>query len=417
MTGWKRWSLLLLTGVIIASVYLVFNRRTRSRSVDTAVSNHSSFSKTGKPQSLRHYTRSRDLLVHSAIFDSRPRNGHINVTLIFITVSRTILVNKWILGCGAGSVQASDFLIYDVYENDLMHKMSGPMQFENMVVLCYDLNAQNGSDVFVKYKTHQHSKESLFAPSEKVLFISPPKVKPSGKHNFTVVTCVKVYNRKSPWLREFILYQKTLLVDHVHVIMMDTFVSDGGFHDLIENDPDMHKAHEEGYLSFGLWKEWFKYAHHEVHLRSEILRKLDCIYRFRERYDYIFSLDTDDFFTPRISGQTNAKDFIMNNCFVKPAGSCQLNWIWMYPGCGLHGTVGHDGNVTSHLKTYIYNDYPSHNWKSLHNSEAILDASFHSAICERCLKPGYHAKHILTSVAYVAHLRRGASCVLEGPIV
>ncbi len=47
-----------------------------------------------------HEPFSKNLIVHTAFFDSRPRDGHMNLTVIFITVNKTILDEGWIVGCG-----------------------------------------------------------------------------------------------------------------------------------------------------------------------------------------------------------------------------------------------------------------------------------------------------------------------------
>ena len=65
--------------------------------------------------------------------------------------------------------------------------------------------------------------------SEYPVFVPAPRVKPTGEHNFTVVTCVKVHDKGATWILEFVHYQRTIGVDHVHITMLDTFIRDGGF--------------------------------------------------------------------------------------------------------------------------------------------------------------------------------------------
>ena len=69
-------------------------------------------------------------------------------------------------------------------------------------------------------------------------------------------------------------------------------------------------------------------------------------------YDYAFPIDTDDFFTPRVPGRTQLKDYISEYCYVKPYGSCTFKWIWLNPQlCGMKSKVGRDGNVTDNLSS------------------------------------------------------------------
>ncbi len=92
---------------------------------------------------------------------------------------------------------------------------------------CYDLPALDGNQAFIRYKTASNSPVHVIA-SEKPLFIPAPRITSSGEHNFTVVTCSKAHDKGVTWLPEFVLYQKTLGVDHVHINIIDTFIKDGG---------------------------------------------------------------------------------------------------------------------------------------------------------------------------------------------
>ena len=165
------------------------------------------------------------------------------------------------------------------------------------------------------------------------------------------------------------------------------------------NEPSLREAACEGYLSFSVWKEWYN-GDKEVYLHSEILRKLDCIYRFRGTYDYAFPIDTDDFFTPRIPGRTQLKDYINEYCYAKPYGSCTFKWIWLNPQlCGMKSKVGRDGNVTDNLSSQKGKQHA--NKKSVHNTQTIFDATFHDAMRPNGLMPGYKAVEIPPHVAYI----------------
>ena len=366
---------------------------------------------------------SKDVIVHTAYFDQRPRKNHTNVTVIFLTINRTIMDSGWVIGCGVDGKDASAFSLYSVFENTLMHIWLGdkPFIYENMEVLCYDMPGKNGSEVFVVYKTAQNSRKIKIV-SQYPLYIPAPRVTPSGDYNFTTVTCTKIHDRGASFIHEFIQYQKTLGVDHVHISILDLFIKDKGFDDLIINDTFLWNLYKEGYLTFSVWKEWYAQSNDtggELQLHSEILRKLGCIYRFMGTYDFAMPLDTDDFFVPRIPGKTKLKDYILQYCYSKPFGSCQFKWVYHYPQCGIVGKVV-DGNVTKHLKTKIYNPDTYLNYKSVHSTKAIVDASFHDARCQKCLRPGYRMVYIPTSIAYVAHNRfvpGRSQCSNKGPLM
>ena len=354
---------------------------------------------------------SKDMIVHSVYFDDRARDGHRNVSMFLVGANRTIFDNNWIVGCGIGNKDALEFKARFTAEDYLMHPHRGserPFPYEEFIVECYDLPVVNGSQAFIMYKT-AHNSPVYVVVSEKPLFIPAPRIPPSGEHNFTVVTCTKVHNKNVTWLPEFVRYQKTIGVDHVHMNILDTFIKDGGLKAHL-TDPNLAQAVLEGFVSFSVWEEWYSPYKKEIYVHSEILRKLDCIYRFRGTYDYAFSLDTDDFFNPRIPEKTNLKDYILTWCYGDFIGSCIFKWVYYYPGeCGLNDERIDDGNVTRALRSYVRGKA---GFKSLHMTSALLDASFHDATCRlaphACLMPGYKVVKVPLNIAYVAHLRMNA---------
>ena len=361
---------------------------------------------TTHPEFIHYAPFSKDLIVHSAHFDDRARDGHNNVTMFLIGVNKTIFDSKWIIGCGVGNKEASKFTARYTAEDILMHNWLGPRPFpyEEIIVECYDLPVVKGSQGFVMYKTGSDS-PIYSVESEHPIFFPAPRVKPTGEHKFTVVTCSKVHDKGATWLPEFVRYQRTLGVDHVHINILDTFIKDGGFQAHL-TDPYMAQAVKEGFLSFSMWIEWYnKNPKNEIYLHSEVLRKLDCIYRFRGTYDYAFSLDTDDFFTPRIPGQTKVKDYILKWCYGNSIGSCTFRWIYYFPGaCGLVDNKSpDDGNITRKLRPFVAR--PSSKYKSVHLTSVLLDATFHDATCKWCLMPGYKVVHVPPHIACMAHLR------------
>ena len=348
---------------------------------------------------------SKDLVIHSSYFDPRPRNGHSNVTVLFINVNRTILDSKWILGCGANNIRATSFTVYSIFENVLMHAWLGPKPviYQNQLILCYDLPAPNGSSVFAIYKTSANSTIEMVTYSRQPLFHPAPRVPPSGGDEFTVVVCSKAHDKHAPWIREFIQYQKTVGVDHIDFSVLDTFIKDDGYDQIVLKDPVVLNALQEGFINFRVWPETYE-KEGEAYFHSENLRKLACIYRYIGTYDYVMPLDTDDFFNP-VTSKKKLKEYIKEYCYKKPAGSCRFDWVRSYPDCGTDGNIGPDGNVTAHLK--VKTKTPVGNFKSVHSTKAVLDASFHDARCKECLVPGYEMRGIPQSVAYVAHIRFG----------
>ena len=348
---------------------------------------------------------SKDVIIHSSYFDARPRDGHNNVTVLFANVNKTILDSDWILGCGVDTTRAKYFSVYSIFENKLMHDWLGPnpVSYENHLILCYDVPSKNGSSVFASYKTSENATVELVTFSRQLLFHPAPRVKPTKEDDFTVVVCSKAHDKKAPWFREFIQYQRTVGVDHIDFSVLDTFIKDDGYDQMVLKDSVVRKALQDGFVNFRVWQETYE-RNGEAYFHSENLRKLGCIYRYLGTYDYAMPLDTDDFFVPRTS-QTKLKSYIRKFCYTEPAASCQFTWVRYYPECGMNGEVGPDGNVTDHLENKVVKQVG--NFKSVHSTKAILDASFHDARCPKCLMPGYKMIWVPDSEAYVAHIRFG----------
>ena len=351
---------------------------------------------------------SKDVIAHSVYFDDRARNGHSNVTMFLVVANSTIFDNKWIVGCRVGQKDALEFTIRFTAEDYLIHIHKHQYPYEEYILECYDLPVVNGSQAFIIYKT-AHNSPAYVVESLRPLFSPAPRVTPSGEHNISVVTCTKAYNKGVAWLPEFIRYQKTIGVDHVHVNILDRFIKDGGLKAHLMKS-NLMQAVKEGFVSFSVWPDW--YNSRQIYLQYEVLRKLDCIYQFRGTYDYAFPLDTDDFFNPQIPGMTNVKELILKWCYGNSTGSCSFHWVYYFPGaCGVKDEPVDDGNVTRVLRSYTRR--VSGNTKSVHRTSALLDATFHDATCSHaqhaCLMPGYKVNRIPLHIAYVAHLRMHAA--------
>ena len=353
---------------------------------------------------------SKDVLLRSAYYDNRARNGHSEIGVFLIAVRRTIFDSKLFIGCGVEKHVSSNFTVFSTQEDYLMHEWlyheKRPLlPYEEYILECYDVPMTNNSNAFILYKRTTDSPIHV-AKSEFPLMFPAPRVQPTGKYDFSVVTCTEAHNNKVSWLPEFIRYQKTTGIDRVHINILDTFIKDGGLKALLE-DPQVAKGVAEGYVTMTVWKDVIE-SSDKVFSFSAILRKLDCIYRFRDTYDYAFLLDSDDFFNPLLHGKTYLKDYIQDWCRGDSyIGSCSFKWFFYYPeGCGMRNETANDGNITRLLKSYKYFD--NFHFKSVHLISAVLDAGFHHAECKNCLLPGYYVRHVPPYAAYVAHLRMKA---------
>lgn len=338
---------------------------------------------------------SKDVIVHAVYYDGRVRCGHQNASVFLVAVKKKILKHNLIVGCVVGKHATAQFDAHLIGESYLMHMFFSHFTHEEILVNCFDLPVQNGSRALIVYRKSNDSMNITLAESESPLMIPSPRQPPSRTNNykFTILTCTKVFG-SPPWLTEWLHYQKALGIDHVHLAAEDSFVRTGGL-----QNQYVKQLISEGYLSVAVWQNHLN--GNEIWYHSQGLLLEDCIYRFRGTYDYVSILDTDDFITPRIPGQTALHYYVNRWCSHPLIGSCALRWMNHYPDCGLKGQVGEDGNVTSKL-VFDKHDQEFHP-KSIHRLSDILDAATHYAAQ---LMIGYRTVEIPQEAAYVAHIRK-----------
>ena len=340
---------------------------------------------------------SKELVLFDAYFDSRARNGHRNVTMIFIAASRGVLEKKSITGCGVGIFTAKHFNVRYTMEAELVHARKIYYKYEQLMLECFDVPVSPGDLAFVKYNTSQHT--TVVIHTARPVVIPEPRVTPKGPNNISVVVCTKAYSRGVTWLPEFLRYQKTLGVDHVHLAILDEFIKDNGFLDILSKDRFFVEHQRNNYITVKVWNEWHEKK--EWYDHGTMFMYLDCLYRYRGTYDYIILLDSDDFFTVRVPG-TSLKEIIMKYCSSKTTGSCGFKWLFYYPGlCGLKRNVSDDGNVTAAMNPHVADKHTA--LKSIHRIEAVIDTNYHTASCPTCLMKGYRSIFVPPSIAYAAH--------------
>ena len=355
---------------------------------------------TTLPQKLPSFYPSKELFVRAVYFDGRPRNNHINSSVFLIVVKKSITDNKLITGCQIDNHRARDFEVRLIGETPLWRHFYPKINHEEAFVECYDMPARNGSMGYIFFKRDENAEVEL-AASERPVFMSGPRAEPStaeGKnYGFTIAACAKVFGNNPPWLKEWLTYQKTLGVQHVHLDAEDTFVRAGWL-----KKPFIQKAMQEGFLSIDVWKKYLSPS--EIWYHNQGLIYEDCVYRLRGVYDYLILVDTDDFFTPRNPTQKQLYFYIQKYCRGEGIGSCKFKWIEYYPDqLGLDKSIPiPDGNVTCQLKNYSH--YIQGNPKSLHKTNVIVDAATHYAYT---MLSGYRIVSVSPNELYVAHVRMG----------
>ena len=365
-------------------------------------------SNNSSPALIQGYPLSKDVVIHSVHYDDRSREGHKTIVLFLLDVKLSIFKEKLITKCGSERQETTNFKVRMDREDVLMHMFFGPKPYpyEEVVLECYDLLFHQGDHGYVWYKPDVLSvAEPLVTSSEEPIVIPSPPIKPLTHHNITILTCAKIHNKGAPYVSEFLRYQETIGIDHVYVTVLDSFIKDGGFQKLIATDSYVRDAIKKGYITIGVWREW--YEDNDLYTHATSLEQMDCYYRYRGTYDYVFVLDTDDFFNPMLPSVTNVKDYVLQWCQGPGIGSCAFRWITYYPqACGLTTTeLPKDGNITTHLKSHV--NLLQGNPKSIHLTRALIDCSFHDAKCKECLITGYRVVDVPRESAYVAHIRNG----------
>ncbi len=346
---------------------------------------------------------SKDVIVRAVYFDDRPRNGHSNACVFLVLVWQPITKNNLITGCQVGEFRAEKFDVKLIGETKMwrIYPQYNKIDHEEVLVHCYDVPVENYWEAYLYYKTSANDTTEKRVESIRPLIIPAPRIKPTSneglKYNLTVLTCTKVYGNP-PWLREWLEYQMSIGVDHVHLTADESFFR-GITKDLSYYLTDLI---DQGYLSVDFWIMWLSQGK-EVWYHNQGLILEDCIYQFRGTYDYVFILDTDDFFTPRVPGEPKAHYYIDKLCVRDRKGTCKFRWVEYYPDhYGLNTSIPLiHGNLTSQLKSFTHLNQG--NRKSVHRTQAIVDSATHYAFE---IVPGYQRVEVPVHLAYVAHIRK-----------
>ena len=358
----------------------------------------------------RQFFASKDVIVRSVYFDDRPRNNHKNASVFLVLVWKPITDDSLITGCQVGETRAENYQVKLIGETRMWraYPTYNKIDHEEALVHCYDLPATNGSEAYLYYKLSVNSTEEKRVKAERPVMFPAARIKPKSeigiKYNMTVLTCTKVYG-KPPWLNEWISYQRAIGVDHVHLIADDSF-----FREMTKEI--FYRIEElvlEGFLSIDFWISWLSNSK-EVWYHNQGLILEDCLYQFRGTYDYVFILDTDDFFTPRVPSEPHVQYYIDNLCRSGKKCSCKFRWVEYYPDSfGLNASIPLiSGNMTSQLMNYSHT--MQGNRKSVHKTQAVIDVATHYAFD---IMPGLERVEVPVSTAYVAHVRKGKKAPKE----
>ena len=150
-----------------------------------------------------------------------------------------------------------------------------------------------------------------------------------------IVVCATMLPHYTPFVEDWIHYQRTIGVDHVHLVLESSFLNRGSF-----DQEFLHSAVEESYLTVEFWHQWLNET--DICDHSLDLAWYNCALRFQYSYSHIIFSDPRDFFIPRDPLLSRLPDFLNRWC---PTTHCQFQWKNVfYRQCE---SAGDDGNVTA----------------------------------------------------------------------
>ena len=352
------------------------------------------------PSSLE--SLSKSLVVRRAYFDHRKRQNHNNAVVFMLDMKRS-LGSDIFTGCRVGQIESSKVR----FRHSIAYKwaIKNRNVTQNVAFVdCFDVDGiSDGDPAFLTISRFEFGTlevERVEVKSQRNVIV--PHSRKDLNHSLpSVMTCLStVRNGQIPpsedgVLYQWLHYQKTIGVDHVHIIAEDTFVTTGGF-----THPIIQDALKEEFLSIDFWPRWFNMT--EIFYSSQHLASTDCVYRFQGVYDYVIIADSDDFFVPH-GNSKSIKTYLKRWCSGKRA-SCNFQWHMLYPDCGWSPeTVGPDGNLTATVDSLKMEKLK--NLKSVHQIRALVEVGRHAAMS---LLPGYQYTSLVPfKQAYFAHVRKG----------
>lgn len=226
-----------------------------------------------------------------------------------------------------------------------------------VLLYCYDVAVTHLEPAWVAYKKTLFGEEYSFRviAERPILLNRKPDVEGS------IVVCAAMLPFYTPFVDEWVRYQKTIGVDHVHLTLGSKFLNQGGFeHEFLQT------AVEDSYLSVEFWHKWLNET--DICDNSLDLALYSCILQFQDSYSYIVLGDPRDFFVPLEPTLSQLPYYLSQWC---PSTHCQFKWKnFLYKKCK---KAGADGNITSALS--VTSISPKEKMFTIYKSTLIVHSS------------------------------------------
>jgi hypothetical protein len=272
----------------------------------------------------------KDLVLRSAYVNPRP-HAHANSTIILIEIRKSLIEQGAIERCGVGPYSSTQFEVVSIEGRSCSSKT-----FPHTVGLlyCYDVRANHLDTAWISYTKLISGEKAIFTARAEQPVILNWKTNGAGE----VVVCAAMLPHYTPFVEDWLRYQKTVGVDHVHLTLESVFLNQGKF-----DEEFLQTSVEDFYLSVTFWHRWLNDT--DICDHSLDLALYDCVLRFQQTYSNILIADPRDFFVPLESDSPTATlpSFLSRWC---PGDAhCQFEqWNMIYKDCK---SAGEDGNVTA----------------------------------------------------------------------
>ena len=148
------------------------------------------------------------------------------------------------------------FRIFQLSLNTWLQRDRSYLTHDFVLLECYDLPpVDNGSVAFITYKHSRFNTEWSRRNTNNFSAIWTSLIHFCSLRASNWWTkaqlCLAIVFVKPPWLNEWLQYQKTIGIDHIHMIADNSFVKAGGF-----RNKYLKQAIREGFISTDVWHMW-----------------------------------------------------------------------------------------------------------------------------------------------------------------
>ena len=280
-----------------------------------------------------------------------------------------------------------ELLLLDNYKN-YIHKLSPSLTHDEVIIFCYDLQLLSSkARPFITYRNAYNYPVHV---ETKIDIVTNNRVKTPNFNNPRILVCA-VQIVGTEWLsEEWIQYHKTLGFDFIHLYTAQSNSS-------LENN-------HRNFLHIDPWQSTLG---GEIHLESQSLQSMDCLYRYQGLFQYVLVYDTTDYFVPMISNKFNMKDYIevifdhmhnigsalLRRVVYNIDDSCQFKTLF-------HNMTIH-ANISSILGSQEFKELGALT-KGIHKISAAREITPQKAAS---LMPGYTIEMVSPDIAYIVHIR------------